>query len=80
MKWEDYMGPGTLSVADIKDCVELVRLASDDPERAHMMEDELHLKVLSVFALGWYKSDDECLDLADAALGTTSIDFPRWCA
>jgi hypothetical protein len=50
-------------------------VASDD-ERAHAMEDELHVEVLDAIAQG----EPYPAELAREALRTVEIHFARWCA
>lgn len=50
--------------------------ASRDYEAAHSSEDQLHRRVLRLIADG----ADDAAELAEEALRTTLIDFPRSCA
>lgn len=68
-----------MNIKDVKERVKQVRKAADggDYERAHALEDALRAEVLTAIARG------ECVSpwaMADAALQTRKIDFPRWCA
>lgn len=51
--------------------VDSVIACGDDPEKAHDMEDKLHLELIDQFCPGWVKA--EIQRLSDA-------DFSRWCA
>jgi hypothetical protein len=65
-----------LSVFEVNQLVEGVRANSNDGERAHSMEDDLREWVLEAIANG----APNAVELAKAALETSAIDFPRWCA
>lgn len=58
--------------------VEKVKAAmdDDDPEKAHALEDDLHVAVLQRVA----QEPGELGELARVALGTLELEFPRWCA
>lgn len=47
-----------------------------DPECAHDNEDELYQKVLEEVA----KGNPRARKMAELALKTKQLDFPRWCA
>ena len=49
-----------------------------DYEAAHSLEDDLFIEVLKTIALGF--ENIEAYELADEALKSLDIDFPRWCA
>jgi hypothetical protein len=59
----------------------------DDPEVAHIMEDDLRHRVLEHIAnwdktskdITWYDVSD-MVELAKIALLTEHMEFPRWCA
>ncbi|URM90405.1 hypothetical protein LUW75_10815 [Streptomyces sp. MRC013] len=65
-----------LTAEDIARRLAAIHAASDDPEAAHGLVDDLHLDVLATIAAG---APDAPL-LAAAALRTETISFPRWCA
>lgn len=50
---------------------------SQDDEKAHGMEDKLHVAVLKAIADGTAENPQEC---ARRALKTCDLDFARWCA
>lgn len=58
--------------------VEKIRDEAGDPECQHGMEDILHEDVLRSISL--CSPDPWARGLAEAALSTSEIDFPRWCA
>lgn len=66
-----------LTVEDVKTRVEGIRDMSGDPEQSHSAEDSLYRDVLLAISLGM--SARRAAELADAALESRKIDFPRWC-
>jgi len=58
----------------IKERVALVELAKDDPESAHIVQDDLWYSVLVAIAEG----TENASELARAALQVIDIDYPRW--
>ena len=67
--------PG-ISVEEAKAWVAEIEAASDDPEAAHASEDSLWVTVLKATRDG----ADNSQELAEIALKTTEIGFPRWYA
>jgi hypothetical protein len=67
-----------MEVSDVRQRVQAIADAADDPEDAHMREDELLVDVLRVIAGS--ATDDQARALAGAALETRKIEFERWCA
>lgn len=65
-----------MSITDIQRRILAIEAASDDPERAHQMEDDLHFDVLCAIAGG----APNPMALATAVLESSELDFPRWCA
>ena len=59
--------------------VEQIRRDRGDPEAAHSMEDDLREWVLE-FLAHWSGDPLVGQELAQIALSTREIDFPRWCA
>ena len=57
----------------------VVTSALRDPERAHGEEDQLYADLLR-FIADECKSLDEARKLAQVALSTGNVDFPRCCA
>lgn len=62
---------------DVKDIIDRIRSMAGDPEAAHSLEDNMRDKVLHAIATGGY---GEASKLADYALASSDIVFPRWCA
>lgn len=63
----------------LDDVLELVQGVSDsqgDPEMAHSREDDMYRAVLTAIADGALNARE----LARAALETSTMAFPRWCA
>ncbi|MBG9915251.1 hypothetical protein ABD67_10070 [Bacillus sonorensis] len=65
-----------MTVDDVREFVEEIRLSADDDEVAHSMEDELYVAVLQAIVNG----ADNPGKLAAEALRTKNIEFSRWCA
>jgi hypothetical protein len=66
-----------MQVADVEACVAEISQVADDPEKAHMLEDELWERVLEAIA---QRETTDPEGIAEAALQTRKIHFPRWCA
>lgn len=66
-----------MTIDEIRERVEIIRGLSDDPERAHGVEDELHQAVLDAIAKGLCVDPAAC---AAEALKTLELAFPRWYA
>ena len=66
----------SLTVEEVRLLVDGVRLAADDDERAHSLEDDLRFRVLTEISIG----SPFARELARVALQTQSINFTRWCA
>lgn len=67
-----------MRVEDARRRVELVRKLAADVERAHVEEDKLHVDVLRAIANG--ETGNHTRALAEIALETLDIEFPRYCA
>jgi hypothetical protein len=67
---------GPVTIAKIRQEVEHIRLGAPDAEQAHSREDGLHQWVLRGIGGG----APFPAALAQEAMKTTEIDFPRWCA
>ncbi|GAP46877.1 hypothetical protein [Streptomyces azureus] len=67
-----------MEVSQVRQRVQAIADAADDPEDAHMREDQLLVDVLKVIADS--STDDQARGLANAALETRKIEFERWCA
>jgi hypothetical protein len=67
-----------MDVSHVRQRVQAIADAADDPEDAHMREDQLLVDVLKVIADS--STDDQARALAGAALETRKIEFERWCA
>ena len=67
-----------MTVEDINKSVQEIANSTGDPEMAHSMEDGLFVEVLTAIAEGKHPLD--ATKLAEAALKTREIRFPRWCA
>jgi hypothetical protein len=67
-----------MDVSQVRQRVQAIADAADDPEDAHMREDELLVDVLKVIAAG--SAGDHAVALAGAALEARKIKFERWCA
>lgn len=61
---------------DVYVCISLIEQLKADPETARSFESELHQKILALIASGLdYAS---CKIMAEVALKTRDVDFPRW--
>jgi len=67
-----------VDVSHVRQRVHGIADAADDPEGAHMREDELLVDVLKAIAAG--SDGDHAAALAGAALEVRKIQFERWCA
>lgn len=67
-----------MTIQEITNRIEAIRTVADaDDEKAHGMEDTLHIEVLEFIASG------RCHDpaaFAKSVLATSDISFARWCA
>lgn len=66
-----------LEPKDVQARVEEIRKMTSDPEAAHIAEDFLHREVLAFIARNRF---GYASDLAQEALATIKIEFPRWTA
>jgi hypothetical protein len=74
-----------MTIEEAKAAVEEIRWqAIRDDERAHSLEDELHVAVLKEIVEIYESNEDSPLfrasELAKIALSTREIKFARWCA
>jgi hypothetical protein len=67
-----------MEVSQVRQRVQAIADAADDPEDAHTREDQLLVDVLKVIADS--STDGQARALAGAALETRKIEFERWCA
>jgi len=67
-----------LTVEDVNKRVQEVADNTGDPEVAHSMEDALLWEVLEEISEG--KHPLNAAEIAQAALKTRKMGFPRWCA
>ena len=58
--------------------VQNLRLVAHDPEVAHQEEDDIRDSALRWIAE--HSTDDQAVNVANEALNTGAIKFPRWCA
>lgn len=65
-----------MTVDEIEKEIAVIKAGVSDYEAAHGREDQLHAKVLRAIADG----APNAAELAEAALKTEAIDFPRYCA
>lgn len=65
-----------ITMQQVEESIAYIKSIVNDPEEAHVREDELWERVLRAIANG---SPDSVM-LATLALTTQSINFPRWCA
>lgn len=63
-----------ITIEEIEKAIETMKV--DDPEKAHSTEDWIYHEVL----LAIIEGAENPKELANAALRTDEIDFPRWCA
>lgn len=54
-----------------------IKMVKNDPEHAHLLEDDLYVDVIKSFASS---PDPNTREKARAALRAHAIEFPRWCA
>jgi phosphoribosyl-ATP pyrophosphohydrolase len=64
-----------MTVEEVRESVVKIAQMERDPEAAHAAEDELYYQILLLAASGV-----DVKELADAAVATRMLDFPRWCA
>lgn len=70
-----------VSVESVRAEVLAITDGQGDAEQAHSREDDLYEAVLRTIAsMDESVSVSECIALAEAALATKALDFPRWCA
>lgn len=71
------MAKKTITVRDAKHKIEEIEaaVAAHDFEKAHGLEDELHLAALKAIA----KNPSLARELATIVLSTEKLDFDRWC-
>ena len=55
---------------------EIKAIAATDPESAHSKEDDLYADIIATLASGGKVTRE----MAQEALKTQKMDFPRWCA
>jgi hypothetical protein len=67
-----------VDVSHVRQRVQAIADAADDPEDAHTREDTLFVDVLK--AIVDSSTDDQAQALAGAALETRKIEFERWYA
>ena len=60
--------------------VKFIENYSDDPERAHTLEDRLFTDFIHCVANNMYDDINEASNVAEVVSRTSKIDFPRWCA
>lgn len=65
-----------MTTEEARQWVQRIKNSKDDPEAAHSLEDELRQLVLQDIR----KGHPDAQKLAEIALSTDEIDFPRWCA
>ncbi len=65
-----------ITLGTIQKRLEEIRACIDDPENAHSLENDLFLDVLEAISNG----SSNAQELAEAALKSTELEFPRWCA
>lgn len=69
-----------MTEAEALNLLERVHQFVDDPETAHMEEDELRYEVLKTIADPNFTNLDHAKRLAQIAIRTEQLHFPRWCA
>jgi hypothetical protein len=57
----------------------VARIAQEDSETAHALEDQLYLDLLKHIATGELTADEAAF-MAEAVLTTQLLTFDRWCA
>lgn len=67
-----------MTLEQVTETVEAIRLEHNDPEAAHRDEDDLRRAVL--LAIAEMRDPRKMRALAREALKTGGIDFPRWCS
>lgn len=65
-----------MDLSTVEEQIALIRAASGDDERQHVLEDSLYEDILKAIAEG----APNAAELAAAALKTKSMDFGRWYA
>jgi len=69
-----------MTIEDIKKAIEDITKYSDDPERAHVLEDELYTTFIQSLANGEIKTIEEAKQMATEIVKVLDLDFPRWYA
>lgn len=64
------------TASETRAAVEYIRSMAHDPEVAHSEEDRMRYQVLKAIAVG----ASNPVELAEIALSTEEMTFPRWCA
>lgn len=67
-----------VGIDDANEIVERIRANVVDPESAHIYEDDLRARALYTITL--FSNDPFCVRIAEIALSTDEIEFPRWYA
>lgn len=65
-----------MTIDDVQNRIQVIKTRNGDPEAQHSMEDALYREVLEAIREGVPNPGD----LADAALRSKWLKFPRWCA
>lgn len=65
-----------VTASEARAAVDYIRSMTHDPEVAHGEEDRMRYQVLEAIAGG----ADNPVELAEIALSTEELTFPRWCA
>jgi len=66
-----------LTIDDVRRQIQNIELCESDPEKAHSLEDSLHLEVLEAIGDDRCRNPRECARLAAS---TKDFDFDRWYA
>lgn len=66
-----------LTLKEVEQAIEEIKLMKDDYEKAHAMEDELRANILEHIATNYI---GEVAAIASLGLSTRNIEFERWCA
>lgn len=67
-----------MDVSHVQQRVQAIADVSDDPEAAHILEDDLFVETFK--AINAESTDPHAQALAGAALASRAITFERWCA
>jgi len=69
-----------MTLAEIQERVQAIRLNQHDDEMAHWLEDDLRRDFIRYIASGMTANDSQLEEKAQLILTTEELNFCRWCA